>query len=432
MERTEAGAGDRAAGAGARGRGRAAGAVAPESSAQVAGRGGDARGAAWRARLLARAPGAGRAQALGSPPELPRDPRVLLIRPDHLGDLLLSGPALARLRAAWPGARITWLVGPWSAPLAERLPGADAVETLDFPWFNRKPKGAPWRPYLRLLRASRRLRGRFDLAIVLREDDGWGAWLAALAGIPLRVAHDRPGPRPFATHLLPAERCPQHAAAGALALVAALAGGGEERWDFRRDPLVLRLRDEDREAAARLLAPLGEGGGALGPGPIAIHPGSGSALKRWPSAAWGELIRALAAPGETVVLTGGPDERALTAAIAAGARRPVLDLAGRTELGALAALLARCRLVLGPDSGPLHLAVALGRPSVHLFGPAAAERFGPWGDPGRHRVLAAGLPCAPCGRLDWPDPGDHPCLRLIEPARVIAAARSCGAPAPNL
>lgn len=420
MERIEAGA-----------RGWDAGAVPWErGGAQASGRGGDARRAAWRARFLARAPGAGRPQALDTPPELPRDPRVLLIRPDHLGDLLLSGPALMRLRSAWPGARITWLVGPWSAPVAERLPGADAVETLDFPWFDRKPKGAPWRPYLRLLRASRRLRGRFDLAIVLREDDGWGAWLAALAGIPLRVAHDRPGPRPFATHLLPAERCPEHAAAGALALVAALAGSGEETWDFRRDPLVLRLTDEDREAAARLLAPLGDGSGGMGP--IGVHPGSGSAVKRWSSAAWGELIRALAAPGETVVLTGGPDERALTAAIAACAGRPVLNLAGRTELGALAAVLARCRLVLGPDSGPLHLAVALGRPSVHLFGPASADRFGPWGDPGRHRALASSLPCAPCGRLDWPDPADHPCLRLIEPARVIAAARSCGAPAPNL
>jgi heptosyltransferase-2/heptosyltransferase-3 len=157
--------------------------------------------------------------------------------------------------------------------------------------------------------------------------------------------------------------------------------------------------------------------------PIAIHPGSGAAIKRWRSGAWAELIHALTAPGEPVILTGGGAERELCAAVADCTARPVVDLAGRTDLGTLAALFARCRLVLGPDSGPLHLAVAVGTPTVHLFGPASAERFGPWGSAERHRVVAAELPCAPCGRLDWPDPADHPCVRTLEVARVIGAAR---------
>jgi heptosyltransferase-2/heptosyltransferase-3 len=92
----------------------------------------------------------------------------------------------------------------------------------------------------------------------------------------------------------------------------------------------------------------------------------------------------------------------------------VLDLAGRTSVAQLAALFARCALVLGPDSGPLHLAVAMGRPTVHLYGPADANRFGPWGPPARHRVVASPLACAPCGIFDWPHDALHPCVQGIE------------------
>jgi len=334
------------------------------------------------------------------------------------------------------------LVGPWSAPLAERLPAVDRVERLDFPWFDRRPKGAPWRPYVRLLRAAPSLRGRFDVALVLRDDDLWSAWLAALARIPVRAGHDQADVRVFATHVLPAPARPAHTAAANLALVAALTGHPDPPPDPASDPLVLALTPADQARADELLAPLGQGGdvdvggwGSSGEvvaphrspssrAPLAVHPGAGTLVKRWRSGAWGEVIRALTEPGETVILTGGEAERELTAAVAACAGRPVLDLAGQTELGALAAVFARCRLVLGPDSGPLHLAVAVGTPTVHLFGPASSERFGPWGPAERHRVVAAELPCAPCGRLDWPEPADHPCVRTLAVGRVVAAARS--------
>jgi heptosyltransferase-2/heptosyltransferase-3 len=109
-----------------------------------------------------------------------------------------------------------------------------------------------------------------------------------------------------------------------------------------------------------------------------------------------------------------------------------VDLTGRTDLGTLAAVYARCRLVIGPDSGPLHLASAVGTPTVHLFGPADANRFGPWAPAERHRIVTSGLPCAPCGRLHWPDISDHPCVRVIETDAVVAAARSCGTKAEDL
>lgn len=388
-------------------------------------------------------------------PPLPTGARLLLIRPDHLGDLLFLGPALDRLRAARPDLYCTLLVGPWSEAVARRLPGLDRIECLDFPYFDRRPKGPPWRPYLRMVRAAAGLRGRFDAALVLRDDDRWSSALCRLAGIPLRLSHAEPRTRRHATHGLAEARRPAHVAAANLALVELLLEGEAARVGLVAEsdprgiptgadppgsaeaephawPLSFRLEAADHRAAEALLAELPAPAHWNGRGPIAIHPGSGSAIKRWRPGAWAEAIGALCAPGEPVILTGGPGEAELTAAIARLLDRPVLDLAGRTELGTLAAIQSRCRLILGPDSGPLHLAVAMGRPSLHLYGPAATRRFGPWGDPARHRVLASGLPCAPCGRLDWPDPADHPCLRILAVAEVVAAARSCEALGPHL
>jgi heptosyltransferase-2/heptosyltransferase-3 len=155
-----------------------------------------------------------------------------------------------------------------------------------------------------------------------------------------------------------------------------------------------------------------------------VHPGSGSPLKRWRSGGWSEVLGALAAPGEPVVVTGSADESGLRDTLRAALDRPVIDLVGRTSVAALAAVFERCRLVLGPDSGPLHLAVAVGTPTVHLFGPADPARFGPRGAADRHAVVVSDLPCAPCGQLDWTDPENHPCVRLIAARAVVAAARA--------
>jgi len=110
----------------------------------------------------------------------------------------------------------------------------------------------------------------------------------------------------------------------------------------------------------------------------------------------------------------------------AALRQPPLDSAGVTTLSQLAALQARCALVLGSDSGPLHLAVAIEAPTVHLYGPVSVSKFGPWGDPARHVVLATGWDCAPCNRLDWPATvlAQHQCMAAISPEQVLAAAKA--------
>jgi ADP-heptose:LPS heptosyltransferase len=101
-----------------------------------------------------------------------------------------------------------------------------------------------------------------------------------------------------------------------------------------------------------------------------------------------------------------------------------LDLAGETTFGQLAGVFAQCDLALGSDSGPMHLAVAAGARTVHLYGPVPAAKFGPWGDPQRNVVLNSPFLCAPCDRLDWPPAALplHRCVAAISPEQVIDAA----------
>ena len=102
---------------------------------------------------------------------LPEGARLLLVRPDHLGDLLFVGPALRLLHQLRPDLRLSLLVGPWARSVAERLPGGATVETFAFPWFDRRPRGRRLAAIMRLWRQGRRLQGRFDAALILRDDD---------------------------------------------------------------------------------------------------------------------------------------------------------------------------------------------------------------------------------------------------------------------
>ena len=125
------------------------------------------------------------------------------------------------------------------------------------------------------------------------------------------------------------------------------------------------------------------------------------------------------------LVTAGPVERELVQEVAAGLPQDRTVLVGETSLGVLAALYSRCALVIGPDSGPLHLAVAVGTPSVTLYGASDPVRFGPWGSAARHRTVTTSIPCRHCGYLALPasDLPRHPCMQFIEPATVTAVAQ---------
>jgi ADP-heptose:LPS heptosyltransferase len=364
--------------------------------------------------------------------------RLLVIRPDHIGDLLFATPALRALRAAYPRAHIAALVGPWGADIVRRSSFLDETLTCDFPWFSRRPKTSSLEPYHLLWAEARRLRSLgFDLALNLRFDFWWGALLAYLAGIPRRVGYDMAECRPFLTAAVPYTPG-RHEVRQNLSLVEYVAGGGDgtQAGGPGQPPLDFPLSDEERAFARQWLAAHGMVEGEA----VAIHPGAGAAVKLWPVERWAAVADALAwRHGCRILLTGSTSERSLVEAISAGMRAQPLQVIGETTLGQLAALFAACRLVLGVDSGPLHLAVAVGAPTVHLCGPVDPALFGPWGDPARprrsgglgkpaHAVVPAQYfdqPCQrrPCNRLDYA-PAElpaHPCMATITVEQMLEA-----------
>jgi heptosyltransferase-2/heptosyltransferase-3 len=355
--------------------------------------------------------------------------RLLLIRPDHLGDLLWFTPALRALRQRLPDAAIAVAVGTWSRPLLAHSPDLDYLLTIEFPGFERRAKRSPVAPYRLLAAEARRLRlWGFDTALVLRDDHWWGALLADVAGIPRRFGYRHPDVAPFLTDSLPLPGH-EHAAIGNLRLIdALLQRAGQQALlvptaapspaDF---PLVFHPGDAAEAAAAALLAPLPDDGGPL----VAIHPSAGVPVKLWDEARLAAVADRLADEfGARIILTGGPGDGALAGAVAAQmATAQPLDLTGRTDIATLVALYRRCALVLGPDSGALHLAIAAGAPTIHLYGPADPVKFGPWGDPARQRVVHAGMRCARCGDLAPSRPRGAACMLAITVGDVLAAAR---------
>jgi ADP-heptose:LPS heptosyltransferase len=220
--------------------------------------------------------------------------RILLIRPDHLGDLLLTGPAIAALRATLPAARLTLLVGPWSLEAARRSVEVDEVRTLAFPGFTRRPKRHALEPYLLLAHEARELRGIFDTALVLRPDHWWGALLALLAGVPRRIGYATPLCAPLLTQALPLPNG-AHAVELSLRLVRALAPSTASDPASQLAPRF-EVRTEERAWAAERL-----GGDRW----VLIHPGSGAAVKDWPAARWAGVADALAERGWQIALSGG-------------------------------------------------------------------------------------------------------------------------------
>ncbi len=344
------------------------------------------------------------------------DPQTfLLIRPDHIGDALLTMPAIRALRAAQPQARLIALCGAWSAEVFAAYQEIDEVITLPFAGFARGvPKGSLWSPYRQAWRAASQLRQvGAGVAIIFRPDHWWGALLAKWAGIPQRVGYDLPNVAAFLTRALPYREA--HCVLENAALVADWTGGHtagrlNAPFPFTADDQTYVHSLLGAHAAARY---------------VVIHVGAGSVYKTWSAAGWAYVADKLAEKlGAAIVLTGSEREHSAAAAIRAEMRAVAFSLVGETNLSQLAALYAGAAVVLGADTGPLHVAVSVGAPSVQLFGPADPKRFGAWGDSHRHLMLTAEIGCRPCRILDWSgDAADkHPCLRLIRREDVLSAA----------
>jgi heptosyltransferase-3 len=345
-------------------------------------------------------------------------PRVLFIRPDHVGDALLSLPAVAALRRALPGAHLAFAAAPGSAPVADHCPHLDATLTVRFPPVARRASsGIAWHELVRA--EAPRIAGAFDAALVVRPDDPWSGELVAAAAIPIRLGFDMPRTRPYLTDALPVPRN-QHVALDGFdladALLVRLGAGG--RTTRVLDPSFVPWPRDEADATEVL-----SDAGAHGP-LIVLHPGSGWPLKNWPAPWWRKVVVALGRTCRTrPIVAGTAGERDLARTVARGT--PAIDLAGWLSLGALAAVHRRARLVVTTDNGALHLAAAMRAPVVGLFGPGDPALFAPLAPPHRLRIVRVGLECSPCGTLEDPPCGavrDPDCITGMGVDRVLRAA----------
>lgn len=302
------------------------------------------------------------------PPALPLEPRrIVVLKSCCLGDALLATPLLGVLRRAYPRARLVAAVGRWARPALAGHPDLDGLLDLESVGVGRLRPAA----YLRVLRRLRA--GRFDLALVLDRTPVLTV-LPLLAGIPVRAGIDSAG-RGFPLNVRVPWQAVEHEARLFLRIAAALGlktGGASLR--FVPSPA-------DQRAAAALWREAGlEGRRAvvIAPGGGA-NPGMTMLGKRWPAERFAALADALQREhGLAVVLTGAPDDRPVVEEVARRMRSPAVDLAGRTDFGTLGAIIARCDLFAGNDSGPMHLAAAVGIPVLAIFGPTDPAVYAPF------------------------------------------------------
>jgi heptosyltransferase-1 len=332
----------------------------------------------------------------------PGPPRsVLLLRTSALGDVVHCLPVATALRAAFPDARLGWVVEEPYLPLVASHPAVDEAVPVALRRWRRRPFARATRREVATLR--RRLRA-FDAEVALDLMGNHKAGgLALLSGAPRRLGAARPHRREPSSALWinrPAPVAGEHVVDRALSLLAAL-GVPAAPADF---------------AGAALLPP--DGTTAPASGYVLLQPGAGWANKRYPPEWWGAVAAELAAGGERVVAVADGGEERLAAAVAAasaGAAEPVV--AG--GLATLAAWLRGARLVIGGDTGPVHLAHALGVPVLALHGPTDPARHGPYGAP--ERALFRRLPCSFCYRRFE---ATKACLLELAPRLVAARARS--------
>jgi ADP-heptose:LPS heptosyltransferase len=273
----------------------------------------------------------------------------------------------------------------------------------------------------------------FDASILPRPDDPWSGALVRSAEIPVRLGYTAARTRPYLTHAFPepakchVSELGLHLADHLITLLDGEQGsrgdGGDEQEEEETVGRLFLPTPQDEAEAERALS---EMAARTGRRPVLLHPGAGWAIKRWLAARWGRLAGLLAARYGTLPLViTGPGEEQLertiieeSGGIAAGLARPL-------SLGALAALHRRSRLVVGIDSGPLHLAAMMGCPVVALYGPADPVEFRPLCASARLRVVAIKLACSPCGTLLNPPCGTHTdpaCMTGISVEQVFSAA----------
>lgn len=317
--------------------------------------------------------------------------RLLVRAPNWVGDVILSLPALRDTRRAFPDARLEVLARSWVAELYRAVPEVDAVNESR----GHKEDAAA-------------LRGRFDLALLFPNSFA-SALTLWRAGIPARWGYATDG-----RGLLLTRRCRVPAAVRGRSQVYYYRAMLEGLGIATEGPPDASLRSPE-EWSVRGAELLGDDGPWIGVNPGAFY---GSA-KRWLPERFAAAADIVARRTDArVAIVGGPAERPLAEAIAEGMQAPVRVLCGETTLGELVGVLSHLRLLLTNDSGPMHVAAALGIPLVAVFGSTDWRETPPVGD--TSRIVREDVECAPCILRECPI--DHRCMTRVGVERVVAEA----------
>ena len=345
--------------------------------------------------------------------------KILIIRLRLIGDVVFTTPVLRALRRRHPDAELTYLVEPLAAPVVHGNPHVNEVLVI--------PKRAGVRRWADDLAWGRRLRARrFDLAIDLHGGPR-SAFLTWASGAPRRIGYRMPGHSWMYTELVdrPDDLGARHSVLKQWDLLTPLGVGAaipaHDSVEMASDAAAAtRIDDVLRHAGIGPLHPL-----------VVLHVSAGNPFRRWPQAAFAEVIAELARrdPVRRFMVTSGPSDADAARAIVEAARQQLGPSAGAAvahrqfDVAELRALADRAAVYIGGDSGPLHIAATTRTPIVALFGPTLAERSMPWRDPRwfAEAIDAGPLPCRPCHQRHC-EPGDFRCLNGISPDRVVAAA----------
>ncbi|HKV54404.1 MAG TPA: glycosyltransferase family 9 protein [Candidatus Binataceae bacterium] len=331
--------------------------------------------------------------------------RVLIVLLGAIGDVVRALPLLGRIRRAWPNAYIAWAAEPKSAPILRSNRWLDELLIYD-------RRQAPWSfvPFLRKVRA-----GRFDLAIDLQRHLKSGV-IALTSGASDRLGFAAPNTKEF-NHLFSTRQIePQPNLRLKLAQYQIFA----DTLGLPPAPIEfgLELTPEEDAHAKKLLASL--------PRPmLGVILGSSWPSRLYFPEAVAEVIRSLAFPVEGSpalypVLIGGPEETAQAEAVMSELGEiSALNLTGQTTLRELIRIFSECAVAFGPDSGPMHIAAAVGCPVVSLWGSTSPDRSAPWGF--ADLVIRAEIPCHPCYLRECPI--GRECMRRISPSAVASAIR---------
>jgi lipopolysaccharide heptosyltransferase II len=342
-----------------------------------------------------------------------RAANILCIRLDSIGDVLMTTPALRAVKESGSNRQVTLLTSPAGAAVARLNPHIDAAIAYDAPWL----KGTAEPDAARDLEMIRRLaERRYDAAVVFTvfsQSALPAALVCHLANIPLRLAHVRENPYRLLTTWV---RDPEptngirHEVERQLALVQQV---GYHASDTH---LVLRVPDDARAAADRLLRSAGIGANERW---IVLHPGASAPSRRYPADRFAEAARLIAMRRDCrVVVTGDASERTLVAEVCDGIGARAVGLPNRVDLAVFAALIEASPLLITNNTGPAHIAAAVGTPVVDVYALTNPQHT-PWRV--KTRVLSHDVPCRNCFKSVCPE-GHHNCLRLIPPADLVEAA----------